>query len=859
MYHSLPVQKVLELVDSSPNGLTQIEVEKRQKKYGPNVLPEKKKTTTLSLFLSQFKSPLVYILLIGAVISFALKEFIDGGIILAAVLINAIMGFLQENKAEKTLLRLKQIVEHKTIVRREGIEQVVLSNKLVPGDIIILGAGDIIPADGRIINSKNFEVNESVLTGESTPSPKTNKILKEETPLADRENMVYNGTIVDRGKAEVVVVNIGEYSEIGKIALLIKKTPEEKTPLQKKISSLSKTLSIIIGASCFVLFVSGIIIGRPFLEMLLTSIAVAVAGIPEGLLIAVTICLVIGMQTLSKNNSLVKKLVATETLGSVTTIISDKTETLTEGKMVVTHILPKEGKSVDDILRVGLLCNEAVIENPKEKQEKWIIFGDSTDEALIREAIRAGLKREEIIKEYPKLDEISFESKKKQMSVLCQNKTSNIILVKGAPEIIFKYCLLKKDEQEKNLSLVKNLTKSGLRILAFAQKETKEKKIPSEFSDFEYLGLVALKDPLRKEAKEVIKECYKMGVRPILATGDHKLTALFIGKEVGIRECGVIEGKDIDQMSDEELKKIIKKNGIFARVTPKHKMRLIKILRNDQEVIAMTGDGVNDAPAIKSADIGIALGSGSEVTKEIADIILLDNNLKTILTAIKEGRNIFDNIKKIILYLLSDGFTELILIGGSLLFGWPLPVAAAQILWVNIIEDTLPALSLSYEKPITDISQTKPRDLKSPLLDREMKFLIVIIGIATDLILLGLFGWLLKDAHLPINHIRTFIFANLAIDSLLNIYSCKNLNKNLWHYNPFNNRFLNLTVLFGFGMLLIGVYIPFFQNILKTVPLNFFDWLLLVVLGFLEITLVELGKMIFIRKNSKLTATNAKN
>jgi len=312
-------------------------------------------------------------------------------------------------------------------------------------------------------------------------------------------------------------------------------------------------------------------------------------------------------------------------------------------------------------------------------------------------------------------------------------------------------------------------------------------------------------------------------------------------------------------MSDEELKKIIKKNGIFARVTPKHKMRLIKILRNDQEVIAMTGDGVNDAPAIKSADIGIALGSGSEVTKEIADIILLDNNLKTILTAIKEGRNIFDNIKKIILYLLSDGFTELILIGGSLLFGWPLPVAAAQILWVNIIEDTLPALSLSYEKPITDISQTKPRDLKSPLLDREMKFLIVIIGIATDLILLGLFGWLLKDAHLPINHIRTFIFANLAIDSLLNIYSCKNLNKNLWHYNPFNNRFLNLTVLFGFGMLLIGVYIPFFQNILKTVPLNFFDWLLLVVLGFLEITLVELGKMIFIRKNSKLTATNAKN
>ena len=280
--------------------------------------------------------------------------------------------------------------------------------------------------------------------------------------------------------------------------------------------------------------------------MLLTSIAVAVAGIPGGLLIAVTICLVIGMQTLSKNNSLVKKLVATETLGSVTTIISDKTGTLTEGKMVVTHILPKEGKSVDDILRVGLLCNEAVIENPKEKQEKWIIFGDSTDEALIREAIRAGLKREEIIKEYPKLDEISFESKKKQMSVLCQNKTSNIILVKGAPEIIFKYCLLKKDEQEKNLSLVKNLTKSGLRILAFAQKETKEKKIPSEFSDFEYLGLVALKDPLRKEAKEVIKECYKMGVRPILATGDHKLTALFIGKEVGIRECGVIEGKDID-------------------------------------------------------------------------------------------------------------------------------------------------------------------------------------------------------------------------------------------------------------------------------------------------------------------------
>ena len=629
--------------------------------------------------------------------------------------------------------------------------------------------------------------------------------------------------------------------------------------MQKKIAHLAKITGLVIGAFCIILFISGLITGRPFFEMLLISVAVAVAGIPEGLVIAVTVCLTIGMQKILKKKALTRKLVAAETLGSITVICSDKTGTLTEGKMAVSHILPFQKVDSQDLLKIGLLCNNVIIENPEEELEKWKISGDTTEIALVQGAIHAGLERKELLKKYLRIDEIPFESETMYMATLHKTSLNDkyTLLVKGAPEKILELCQISSIQSRKIKKEFERLTVKGLRVLAFAQKDLSGKKIKhlsnKHLDKLEFMGLIALKDPLRPEAKETIANCKLAGIRPIIITGDHKLTAKTIAEEIGLIKPGekILEGHDLDKLSDEELGQELKKTSIFARVEPKHKIRIIKALQAQGEVVAMTGDGVNDAPAIKAADVGVALGSGSEVTKSTADVVLLDNNFKTIVGAIKTGRNIFSNIKKVVLYLFSDSFTEFILIGGALLMGFPLPLLAGQILWVNIIEDTLPAMALSYEKEKKEVLKQKARGHKAKILDKEMKFLIFIIGIVTDLILLSLFAYL-YSLHFDLTYIRTIIFVGLGIDTLFYVFSCKHLHTPIWKYNPFDNVFLNISVVFGWLMFLVALYIPFFQTILRVIPLDWSDWLIVIGLGLIKLTLVELGKLIFISPRFKI-------
>ena len=776
IWHNLSSSKIQQILKTSKNGLTKKEAQKRLKKYGLNELPSQKKFSTGKIVIDQFKSPLVYILAIAAIISFALKELTDATIILAAVLINATIGFFQENKAEKTFLRLKELVHYSAKVIREKTLSIIPNNEIVPGDIIILEAGDIVPADARLIETFNLQAREAPLTGESVPSLKKIDVLEKGVNLADRENMIYFGTDITRGKGKAIVVATGHNTELGHIANLIKETKNKKTPLQEKITSLAKSVSMILGGLCILLFVAGILRGYSFFEMLLTTVAVAVAAIPEGMAIAVTICLAIGMQKILKKKALTKKLIAAETLGSITIIATDKTGTLTEGKMTVHKIIPYLRKTAEEVFNISILCNDAIIENSEGLLREWKIKGDTTEIALLKATLQSGLDRKKVINHYPRIDEIPFDSKEMYMATLHTDSQSNkqIIFIKGAPEKILEFCQLNAKEKNKIKKEFEALTKKGLRVLATASKKTNNKKLEQkEIENLSFVGLIALKDPLRPGIRETIQACQAAGIRPLIITGDHKLTAQTIALEVGLlnKNEEILEGRDLEKISDEKLKEKIKLASVFARVEPKHKIRIVKLLQMQGEVVAMTGDGINDAPAIKAADIGIALGSGTEVTKETADIVLLDDNFKTIFEAIKTGRNIFRNIQKVIFFLLSGSFSEFILIGGALLFGFPLPVLAAQILWINITEDTLPAMALSYEKEKKDILREKVKRSQSKILNKEIKFLIGIICVITDLILFGLFVYFYKSGW-NLNYIRTMIFAATGFDSLFYIFSC---------------------------------------------------------------------------------------
>jgi len=894
-WHSLEIKEVLHLLKTSNEGLSNKEVEKRQKEYGLNKIEERKKLSLLALYFKQFKSPLIYILLIGGVITLFLKDFTDSIVIFGTVIINSFIGFFQERKTNEIFEQLRQFLKKTAKVKREGIIKEINAEELVPGDIIILEAGQQVPADGRLIEVNNLKINEAILTGEWSAKTGVIERLNEDTILADRDNMVYMGTLVEEGRGIAVVTNTGDKTELGKIGASLQDIKKDKTAFQKKVENFSRLLGIIILFFVFGIFVVGILTGKSFIEILTVSVATAVAAIPEGLPLVVTVIFTLGMREILKKKGLVKHLVAAEVLGSTSIICTDKTGTLTKGQMQVSGIytatkelfgeklknhkfLELDGEASElMVLKMAILASDAFVENPEAPTEEWITKGRPTEQAIVKLGYELGIKQNNLIKEHPRLDELSFSSVYKYSATINKlDDKENIICYLGAPERLIenaKYLyfdgkskIMTEKERGGLIKLIEKLMLDGLRVVGVAcgrienkiyEQDKKRNLLNLENKYFEnqlkengvFLGIIALKDPIREDVFEAIKKCQQAGMKVLIVTGDHKNTTLSVSRELGlnIKEENIMEGKELAQISEEELSEKLEKIKLYARVEPLQKLKIIEAWQEKGEIIAMTGDGVNDAPALKKANIGVALGSGTDITKEASDLVLLDNNFSIIVLAVEEGRHIIDNIRKVITYLLTGGFTEITLIGLSVIFGLPLPVLSAQILWKNFIESTPPSLALTFEPKEKEIMKRKPENPKLPLLNSEMKFIIFAVGMMTNLILFGLFYYLLKIGY-PLERIRTIMFVGLAIDSFFFVFSCRNLRQNIWQYSIIENKYLFVTILAAIVACLAAVYLQIFHWLLKTVPLDLREWIILIYFGLMNLMMVEAAKYYYIQK-----------
>ncbi|MFH1451016.1 MAG: HAD-IC family P-type ATPase [bacterium] len=883
-WHSIPAKKIADFLNTNLlKGLSESEAKRRQGVSGKNTISEAKKISNFKIILTQFKSPLVYILIFAGFITIALKENSDAIVIFATVFLNAAIGYFQEKKTSDTLSALKKIIKKEARVIRDGNRKIINTENLVIGDIILLSPGDRVPADARIAAIHDLAVNEMALTGEWFPIAKEIAVLPEKTPMADRKNMVYMGTTVESGGGTAIVTAIGPDTEMGNIARMTSDVKEEFTPYQKQIAYFSKVVGIVVCIIAFGIFIDGLLAGFDFEEIFTTAVAVAVAAVPEGLLVAITVILAVGMERILRKKGLVRNLSSAETLGITSVICTDKTGTLTEGKMKVKKVvLPEEVftkvKSAKEnrflSLKIASLTSGAFIENPQEAKEKWILRGTPTERAFL-EALHNeefdDYQHQEGLAERVRIDEMLFSPISKFSAVLYKesNGEHNLYLC-GAPEKVFdlirffrkgeKQFSLSEKHKEKLKQEVAILAGKGLRVVAVAYRNVSSKnellasapEVKECLKNLIFTGFIAIEDPVRKDVKEVIKKCQQMGIRTIIATGDHQLTARTVAKAVGLGkldDTAILEGRDLDELSDSQLNDILEDIVVYARVEPKHKMRIIQAWKQRGEVVAMTGDGINDAPALRQADIGVALGSGTEAAKEASDLVLLNDSFSIIVAAVEEGRAILDNIRKVITYLLSDSFTEVILIGTSIVFGLPLPVSAAQILWVNLIEDSFPSFALAFEPKETDVAERKPPKRNAPLITGEMKVLILAIGLVTDFLLLGIFLFLRRYSHYNLDHIRTIIFVCLAFDSLFYVLSCRSLRKNIWQIKLFSNPAMIFTLIFGICMLVAAVYIPFLQQLLKTTPLSFFDWQIALALGLMNIVFIETAKHYFVARN----------
>ncbi|MBP9732389.1 MAG: cation-transporting P-type ATPase [Candidatus Magasanikbacteria bacterium] len=885
-FHSLSIAHSLDILKSSKNGVTDEEARRRLEVHGKNEIPSgDQEVTGWKIFGEQFASPLIIILIVATIISFLLGEWVDVIVIAITIAANVLVGFIQEYQANAALKKLKNMVTYNATVIRKGETVRVSSREIVVGDIMVILAGDKIQADGRVIEVSECEVNEAVLTGEVEPQKKTsNTVLKKQVPIADRMNMVYRGTVVTRGRAQVVVTAIGGETEIGKIAEMVGSMGEESTPLQKQISKLGKTLGSAVVVMCAGILMLGLFSpsehAEKGIELFKTAVAVAVAAIPEGLAISMTIILAIGMKNILKRNALVRKLLAAETLGSVSVICTDKTGTLTEGNMSVVKVVTSRsvfgasdfmGKEIDDdslehdaryALKLGILCNDGMIENYTKAESEWTVSGNLTDSALIRYGAKIGLYKTELDHVYERLSDVPFDSKKKYMGVLATDNTSRLVIMKGAPEKIYsrlhsyqvegKAHVWNKKIEEYIKGKERALTGEGLRVIAVAYKETYSgKKVLSEkdFSDLVFVGLIAFADPLRGDVPATVRAAEKAGIRVIMMTGDHALTAHTIAQSAGIgtRSDRVCEGVELDALSDRELEEKIKTTSVFARVEPKHKMRVIKALQSKGHVVAMTGDGVNDAPALKAADIGVAVGSGTDVAKEIADVILLDNSFTTIVSSVEEGRGIYQNIKKVVLYLLSSSFSEVLLIASSIIAGMPLPVLPVQILWVNLIQDTFPVIALAFDRGSKQTMEERPRKRNAPIIDPEIRMIIIAKTIFANILLFGMFFYFHTTSD-DIARTRTIMFLAFAVNSLFYIYAIRDLRKPMIRMRWFDNHYLTAAVIFGWTMLLLATYAAPFQKILHTVPLGVNEWIILLGFGIANLLLIEVLKVVMNRK-----------
>lgn len=806
-------------------GLTPEEAKKRQKKYGKNVLPREKKLPAIRIFLSQFANPLVYILFLAALISFFSGKYLDIFLIFSVVILNALMGFFQENKTQKTLEALKKLIKPKAkVLRGKKREEIDVSN-LIPGDIVFLGAGDKIPADGKILEAVSFFANEAVLTGESEEREK------------QKGDNAYMGTTVASGRAVVKIEKIGRRTKIGEIAQTLKETKQPQTTLQIRLKKMTKTLIYISIFLSVIVFFFGFLTDRGFWEMAELSAILLVAIIPEALLIVITLVLVLAMRDSLKRKALIRKILAIETLGSVTTICSDKTGTLTEGKMkiVKTELIDSEKSFLS-----MCLCNDR---NDTLEIALWEYLEDQVD-----------FDPQETFDDFKREFEVPFGSEHKFMAVACcfSNENKKLFLaVKGAPEMLMKMCELTKEQKVKIEEKIHLWAKKGLKVLAVAYKEIAEEESREiknkNISGLKWGGTVGLWDPPRKEVKDVLKEAKKGRLKIKVITGDHLLTAEKIMNSLGIgpRPKESLGGKELEKLSDKELEKVVKKIHLFARVTPKQKLRIVKALQETGEIVAMTGDGVNDAPALKKSNIGIVVGDATEVAKETADLILLDNNFKTIISAIEGGRLVFENIKKIILFILSNSFAEVTAILGALLLGWPLPLTVVQILWLHLLCDGPEDFILGFEPKEKEIMLDGPKRMKEALLDKMGIFIIIAVSLISGIISLGFFWYFgLKQGNLILG--QTMAFMSLAFSSVIYIFSCRTLRKPFWKYENFwSNKWLFVVVGVSLFLAVIVTYFPPTQKLLGLVPLGFSHWMLLLAKAILLVLIIETAKAIF--------------
>ncbi|MFD2682888.1 cation-translocating P-type ATPase [Bacillus seohaeanensis] len=890
-YHEMREEDIEQTLSTNyEQGLSLDEVKKRRNQFGFNQLEEAEKQSAILLFFSQFKDFMVLVLLAATLISGILGEYLDAIAIIAIVLVNGFLGFFQERKAEKSLQALKELSAPQVTVLRDGQWVKIPSKEIVVGDIIRFASGDRIGADVRLIQSNNLEVEESALTGESVPvAKKTNPLSGVSMSLGDLENMAFMGTMVTRGNGIGAVTAIGMKTAMGQIADMLQKAEVMITPLQRRLEQLGKILITVALVLTALVVGVGVIQGHDIYTMFLAGVSLAVAAIPEGLPAIVTVALSLGVQRMIKKKAIVRKLPAVETLGCASVICSDKTGTLTQNKMTVTDlwsggktwtvsgtgyepkghffyredkVLPNKDKALQQLLTFGMLCNHAEL---KTKGEEFVIDGDPTEGALLVAGIKAGLHRESLLQQFSIEKEFPFDSSRKMMSIIVSDQNGKRFAVtKGAPDVVLGRATsvlwgdkLQHKSQEVHANVEKaigELASNALRNIAIAYKPLDRSSSSHTMTETEiekdlvFIGLQGMIDPPRPEVKEAVRECGSAGIKTVMITGDHVITAKAIAKQLGILRTHdkVLQGHELNNMDVEELEEVVENVSVFARVSPAHKLKIVKALQNRGHIVAMTGDGVNDAPAIKTADIGVAMGvTGTDVAKESSSLVLLDDNFATIKAAIQEGRNIYENIRKFIRYLLASNVGEILVMLFAMILALPLPLVPIQILWVNLVTDGLPAMALGLDKPEEDVMKRKPRHPKEGVFSRGLGWKVVsrgfLIGIAT--LLAFIFAYKAHPNHLA--YAQTVAFATLVMAQLIHVFDCRS-EKSVFARNPFGNMYLVWAVLSSLVLMLLVIYLPSLQPIFHTVSIEWKDWLL--ILGFSSVPTFLLAGSFFARK-----------
>ncbi|MEK7579023.1 MAG: HAD-IC family P-type ATPase [Patescibacteria group bacterium] len=854
-FWSLSLEDTALMLRTDPKrGLSEKEATARLLIFDENVIERAKVTPWVRILLNQFKSPLIILLVVAGGVTLFIHHVRDAGFIFAAVIVNAALGFYQEHKAERALAELRTYLRQRARVVRDGVEREIDAAHLVPGDVIRLSQGDRVPADGRLVYVNDVQIDESILTGESLPVSKTHDPVVPDAVLGDQRSITLAGTLVTQGVATALVCRTGFATELGKIAELVSAAQREETPLQGAIRRFSMHAGIVLGVLTIIIFGVGVSFGYSHAEMFLMAVAIAVSAVPEGLPVAMTVILAIGVERMAKRKGVVRRLVAAEALGDTTLILTDKTGTLTMGQMELRSLMPASGTSEEELLSLALMNTNVNVENPNDPPQEWRMTGRTLELSLVRSAGVRGVRVGDVKEGVSIVRSLPFNAVNKFSASLVDENGEHTLIFLGAPDVLIKRSTLSTEKRDAMLASVDALARSGELVLGVAEKKIGKKKDfdftkDLMFDDVVMRGVLTLRDTVRPSVKDAIAKVRSAGIRVVIMSGDHRGTVEAVAREVGI-EVGtesVLDASELQALPDKGLRARLSALSVISRVSPLDKLRVLTAFQEAGEIVAMTGDGVNDAPSVRQADVGIAMGSGTEVTRDVADLVLLDDNFETIAAAVEEGRQILGNIRKVLVYLLSGVLDGLILIGGALLTGTALPLNALQILWVNFFSDSFPAIAFAFEKDgsVSLVRHARGRiELFSPV----MRYLILFIGISTSVLLFALY-WFLLRAGFSEGLVRTFTFASFGTYSLFLAFAVRSLEKSIFEYPLFSNRYLVSGVGIGIVLMLAAVYVPFLQTLFDTVPLPL-PWLLGVVgVGILNIVLIESGKWLFRRRD----------